>query len=108
MNLGFLRSWHALVALLTTGAFVAWHLVAPMPFGTRADDNVWFLLTTGWFAVAAYITLALYAARRAAHRLRLTPEFGWEARLSELEQAQSQLTELQNRITRREITGKKK
>ena len=106
MNLGFLRSWHALVALLTTSAFVAWHFVAPMPFGDRADDNVWFLLTTGWFAVAAYITLALYAARRAAHRLRLTPEFGWEARLSELEQAQSQLTELQNRITRREITGK--
>jgi len=106
MNLGFLRSWHALVALLVIGAFIAWHFVAPMPFGTRADDNVWFLLTTGWFAVAAYLVLALYAARRAAHRLRLTPEFGWEAKLSQLEQAQTMLTELQNRITRREIAGK--
>jgi len=106
MNLGFLRSWHALVAVLVIIAFVAWHYAAPMPFGDRADDNVWFLLTTGWFAVAAYITLALYAARRAAHRLRLTPEFGWEAQLPALEQAQSRLTELQNRIVRREVSGK--
>lgn len=106
MNLGFLRSWHALAALLVISAFAAWHYVAPMPFGARADDNVWFLLTTGWFAVAAYIALALYAARRAAHRLRLTPEFGWEAKLTQLEQAQTHLTELQNRITRREISGK--
>jgi hypothetical protein len=106
MNFDFLRSRHALVAMLVIGAFGAWHYVAPMPFGDRADANVWFLLTTGWFAVAAYIALALYAARRAAHRLRLTPEFGWEAKLPALEQAQSQLTELQNRIIRREIAGK--
>lgn len=106
MNLGFLRYWHAIVALIAIGAFAAWHILAPMPFGDRADDNVWFLLTTGWFAVAAYVALALYAARRAAHRLRLTPEFGWEAKLSQLEKAQSLLTELQNRITRREISGK--
>lgn len=106
MNLGFLRSWHALIALFVIGAFIAWHFVAPMPFGERADENVWFLLTTGWFAVAAYIVLALYAARRAAHRLRLTPEFGWEAKLSQLEKAQTLLSELQNKITRRELIGK--
>lgn len=105
MNLGFLRSWHAVVAIFVVAAFFAWHTVAPMPFGDRADDNLWFLLTTGWFAVAAYITLALYAARRAAHRLRISPEFRWEAKLRQLEQAQTLLTELQNRITRREIVG---
>tara|TARA_R110002096_G_scaffold31852_9_gene93004 strand:- start:2220 stop:3308 length:1089 start_codon:yes stop_codon:yes gene_type:complete len=105
MNLGFLRSWHAVVAILLVAAFFAWHTIAPMPFGDRADDNVWFLLTTGWFAVAAYIVLALYAARRAAHRLRLSPEFGWEAKLTQLEKAQTLLSELQNRITRREIAG---
>jgi len=106
MNLGFLRSWHAVVALLLVAVFAAWHLSSPMPFGDRADNNVWFLLTTGWFAVAAYIVLALYAARRAAHRLRLSPEFLWKAKLSQLEKAQTLLTELQNRITRREIAGK--
>ena len=106
MNLAFLRSWHALVAALAIAVFAAWHLAAPLPFGDRADDNVWFLLTTGWFAVAAYIVLALYAARRAAHRLRLSPEFGWEAKLPQLEKAQTLLSELQNRITRREISGK--
>lgn len=105
MNLGFLRSWHAIIAIVVVALFFAWHTIAPQPFGDRADDNVWFLLTTGWFAVAAYLVLALYAARRAAHRLRLSPEFGWEAKLSQLEQAQTLLTELQNRIIRREIAG---
>ncbi|MFT4843936.1 MAG: hypothetical protein ACJA0V_003017 [Planctomycetota bacterium] len=106
MNLGFLRSWHAVVAIFVVAAFFAWHTIAPLPFGDRADDNVWFLLTTGWFAVAAYLVLALYAARRAAHRLRLSPEFGWEAKLPQLEKAQTLLTEVQNRITRRELAGK--
>jgi len=77
-----------------------------MPFGDRADDNVLFLLTSGWVAVAAYVVLALYAARRAAHRLRLSPEFGWQAKLPQLERAQSQLSELQNRIARRELGGR--
>ncbi|HEB54385.1 MAG TPA: hypothetical protein ENI87_14120 [bacterium] len=106
MNLGFLATWHAPVALASIALFVTWHLVAPLPFGDRGDPNVPFLLTTGWFAVAAYVVLALYAARRAAHRLRLSPEFGWAARLSQLERAQTQLTELQNRVRRREIGGK--
>lgn len=94
MNLGFLRSWHAAVATLAVLAFVLWHLAAPMPFGDRADENVPFLLTSGWVAVAAYVALALYAARRAAHRLRLSPEFGWRAQLPQLERAQRELTEL--------------
>lgn len=106
MNLAFLRSPHAVVAILAVVAFVAWHFVATQPFGDRGDDNVWFLLTTGWFAVAAYVVLALYAARRAAHRLRLSPEFGWEAKLPQLEQAQTELTELENRVSRRELMGR--
>jgi len=106
MNLAFFRSPHAVVAILAVVGFVAWHFVATQPFGDRGDDNVWFLLTTGWFAVAAYVVLALYAARRAAHRLRLSPEFGWEAKLPQLEQAQTQLTELENRVARRELMGR--
>ncbi|MCK5941260.1 MAG: hypothetical protein KAI24_04750 [Planctomycetes bacterium] len=106
MNLAFLRSPHAIVAILAVVAFVAWHLATPRPFGDRGDDNVWFLLTTGWVAVAAYVALALYAARRAAHRLRLSPEFGWEAKLPQLERAQTQLTELENRVARRELAGR--
>lgn len=105
MNLGIYRSWHAAVAALLVGAFAAWHFGAPLPFGDRDDANVAFLLSTGWCAVAAYVALALYAARRAAHRLRLTPEFGWRADLPRLERAQSELSELQNRIARREIGG---
>lgn len=106
MNLAFLRSPHAIVAILAVALFAAWHLVGARTFGDRGDDNVWFLLTTGWFAVAAYVVLALYAARRAAHRLRLSPEFGWEAKLPQLEQAQTELTELENRVARRELAGR--
>jgi hypothetical protein len=105
MNLGLYRSWHALVGLAVAGALLAWHYVAPRAFGSRDDDNVVYLLTTGWVAVACYGVLALYAVRRAAHRLRLSPEFAWKAQLPQLERAQSELTGLQQRALRREIAG---
>ncbi|HEX6812515.1 MAG TPA: hypothetical protein VF384_12895 [Planctomycetota bacterium] len=107
MNLGLYRSWHALAAAGIVAAFALWHWFAPSPFGSRADANLGFLLTTGWLAVACYVVLALYAVRRAAHRLRLSPEFGWKVKLPQLEQAQSHLAELQNRIARREVVGRK-
>jgi hypothetical protein len=107
MNLGLYRSWHGLVAAGVATLFAIWHWFAPETFGSRDDTNVGFLLTTGWIAVACYVVLALYAVRRAAHRLRLSPEFGWKAKLPQLEQAQSQLTELQNRILRREVVSAK-
>jgi hypothetical protein len=106
MNLGLYRSWHGWVALALAGVFAAWHWFAGIPFGSRADDNIWFLLTTGWVAVACYAVLALYAARRAAHRLRLSPEFAWKAQLPALERAQSELTALQQRVLRRETVGR--
>jgi hypothetical protein len=105
MNLGLYRSRHAWIALAAVGAVLGWHFWSPHPFGSRADANVVYLLTTGWLAVAAYIALAVYAVRRAAHRLRLSPEFGWKAQLPALERAQSQLRELQNRALRRELVG---
>lgn len=106
MNLGLYRSGHALVAVAIVAALLAWHLGAPRPFGDRDDDNVVYLLTTGWVAVACYVVLALYAARRAAHRLRLSPEFAWKAPLPALERAQSELTGLQNRVLLRELRGR--
>lgn len=105
MNLGLWRSWHAVVAIAVVGALLAWHRVDPLPFGSRLDANVGYLLTTGWIAVALYVVLALYAARRAAHRLRLSPEFAWKAALPALEQAQSALNGLQQAVLRREIAG---
>lgn len=105
MNLGLYRSWHAIVAAIVVMALFAWHWLAPLPFGSRDDDNVLFLLTSGWIAVAAYVVLAAYAVRRAAHRLRLSPEFAWKAALPSLERAQSELTGLQNRVRSRELTG---
>src|SRR5262245_2191495 len=107
MNLGLYRSWHALVAIAVAAAFWLWHWLAPEELGSRADSNVAFLLATGWIAVACYIALALYAVRRAVHRLRLSPEFAWKVKLPQLEQAQSYLAELQNRILRREVAGAK-
>lgn len=106
MNLGILRSWHLLPAIVVVGPLLAWHLVDPRPFGSRDDENVAYLLTTGWVAVALYVTLALYAVRRAAHRLRLSPEFSWKVGIPALERAQSRLRELQNRVTRREVAGR--
>jgi hypothetical protein len=105
MNLGLWRSGHAFLAAGLVAALLAWHFLAPLPFGSRDDRNVLYLLTTGWIAVACYIVLALYAVRRAAHRLRLSPEFAWKAQLPALERAQSQLRELQNRAARREVAG---
>lgn len=107
MNLGILRSWHLLPAAAVVGPLLAWHLADPRPFGSRDDENVAYLLTTGWVAVALYATLAMYAVRRAAHRLRLSPEFGWKVGLPALERAQSRLRELQNRVTRRELAGRR-
>lgn len=106
MNLGIYRSWHGVGAAVVAGALFAWHTLSPRPFGDRGDDNVLFLLTSGWIAVACYVVLALYAARRAAHRLRLSPEFAWKAQLPALERAQSELTGLHQRILRREIAGR--
>lgn len=105
MNLGIYRSWHGLAAALVAAGLFAWHWLAPQAFGSRADANVGYLLTTGWIAVACYVTLALYAVRRAAHRLRLSPEFAWKVQLPALERAQSELTGLQQRVLRREIAG---
>jgi len=105
MNLELYRSRHGLVAAGLCAALFVWHLLDPRAFGSRDDENVGFLLATGWIAVACYLVLALYAVRRAAHRLRLSPEFAWRAKLPELERAQSQLTELQNRVARRELAG---
>jgi hypothetical protein len=106
MNLGVFASRQALWAALAVGALYAWHAADPQPFGDRGDANVTYLLTTGWLATACYVALALYAARRAAHRLRLSPEFAWRASLPQLERAQSALASLQQRILRREIAGK--
>jgi hypothetical protein len=105
MNLGLFRSRHALVAAVVAALFVAWLALAPRELGSRADANVVFLLTTGWVAVVCYVVLAAYAARRAAHRLRLSPEFAWKADPRALERAQSELAALQQRVLRRETTA---
>lgn len=105
MNPGLWRSWFAAVAIGTAVLFLGWHLASGNAFGSRDDGNLAFLLWTGWLAALTFVALALYAVRRAAHRLRLSPEFAWKAKLPNLERAQSELTELQNRIVRREVVG---
>ncbi len=106
MNLDLFRSRHAAIAAAIVALLLVWHWLSPFPFGSRDDANVLYLLTTGWVAVAGYLILALYAVRRAAHRLRLSPEFQWKVALPTLEQAQSQLRELQNRMGRGEVVGR--
>lgn len=102
MNLGVFRSRQAAWAALAVAGLYGWHMAAPRPFGDRGDDNVVYLLATGWAATACFAALALYAARRAAHRLRLSPEFAWRAQLPALEAAQSDLASLRNKALRRE------
>lgn len=106
MNLGLYRSRFALVALVVAVGFFAWRTGTGEPFGSRDTGNATLLLTSGWLCVVAFVALALYAVRRAAHRLRLSPEFAWKAQLPQLERAQSALTELQNRVVRQEIAGR--
>jgi hypothetical protein len=86
--------------------FVAWQIGNGEPFGSRNAGNTVLLLTSGWLAALSFLLLALYAVRRAAHRLRLSPEFAWKAKLPDLERAQSALNELQNRIVRQELSGR--
>lgn len=103
MNLGLYRSRFGLLAAGAVAALLAWNWRTGQAFGSRDDRNVPYLLATGWAAVACFVALALYAVRRAAHRLRFSPEFAWKASLPALERAQSELTELQNRVVRREV-----
>lgn len=100
------RTGVAVAATLATALLWLWGATTGQPFGSRAAANETFLLTTGWLAVLCYLALALYAVRRAAHRLRLSPEFGWQAQLPALERAQSELVELQNRLVRQELHGR--
>jgi hypothetical protein len=105
MNVGLFRSRHALVAGALVAVLAAWHAAADQPFGSRDAANGAYLLVTGWLGFALFLVLAAYAVRRAAHRLRLSPEFGWKVPLRNLEAAGAQVNELQNRVTRRELTG---
>lgn len=102
---GARRAGFAIAAAVIVVLFFVWHTSTGEPFGSRDDRNTAFLLWTGWLAVLLFVALALYAVRRAAHRLRLSPEFAWKAKLPNLERAQSELRELQNRIVRREVVG---
>lgn len=106
MNGGIWRSWFAAPAIGAAVVLLAWHWLGDHAFGSRDSRDGAFLLSTGWLAVACFLALALYAARRAAHRLRLSPEFTWKAALPALERAHSDLGELQNRIVRRELGGR--
>jgi hypothetical protein len=106
MNLGLYRSRVAGIAVATAALFVGWRFATGEPFGSRNGGNAVLLLTSGWLSVIAFLVLALYAVRRAAPRLRRSPEFAWKAKLPALERAQSALTELQNRIVRQELAGK--
>lgn len=106
MNLGLYRSRVAVAALLVAVVFLGWRFLIGTEFGSRDRTNGALLLWSGWLAVVCYAALALYAVRRAAHRLRLSPEFAWRAQLPALERAQSALTELQNRIVRQELSGR--
>jgi len=102
---GARRAGFAIAAAALAIVFYAWHATTGESFGSREEANIAYLLWTGWVAVLLFVVLALYAVRRAAHRLRLSPEFAWKAKLPNLERAQSDLRELQNRIVRREVVG---
>ena len=107
MNWSLFRSWHGILAASVVVACCAWHLLVGERFGSREHVNAAFLLATGWLGVLAYIVLALYAARKAAHRSGLSPEFCMRVPVHALEQAQSALTGLQNRIRARELVGRR-
>ncbi len=105
MNTGIWRSRFAIGAAGIAILVLGWHATSDHAFGSRDAGNNAYLLSTGWLAVLAFLVLAAYAIRRAAHRLRLSPEFAWKAKLPSLERAQSELMELHNRVQRRELTG---
>ncbi len=105
MNTGIWRSRFAVGAAGIAVVVLGWHAASGHTFGSRDTGNTVFLLSTGWLAAIAFVLLAAYAIRRAAHRLRLSPEFAWKAKLPNLERAQSELMELHNRVQRREVTG---
>ena len=98
MNTGPIRSKHAVWAAVVVAATAAWSfLVVREPWGSRDSSNVVFLLTTGWVAVAAFVFLAAYGVRKAAHRTGLSPEFRAKTRdVRGLERAESALRRLSN------------
>ncbi|MBL9076603.1 MAG: hypothetical protein JNL08_03815 [Planctomycetes bacterium] len=99
------RNGFIAATLLAVVLLFVWSAATGEPFGSRSRGNTAFLLASGWLAVACYVALALYAVRRAAHRLRLSPEFRWQVPLTALERAQSALAELQDRALRQQVQG---
>lgn len=94
MNTSLYRSWHALVALLLIAGFVAWARAVDRPLGWALGADRGFLLWSGWVALALYLVLWAYAARKAAHRTRASFEFARAVPLARLERAQERLSDL--------------
>lgn len=94
MNLSLFRSWHAGVAAVVIAVFLVWSLRSGTPLGWQVGTDRTFLLWSGWVALVLYLVLWAYAARKAAHRTRWSPEFARAVPLAQLEAAQEQLSDL--------------
>ena len=106
MNLGLFKSTHALVAAALLIALWLWQVQGGFAFGWQQGSNVAYLLWTGWIAFALYVVLALYAARKSAHKTRLTPEFKMAVPIEQLEKAQLKLSDIRERIIAGELKSR--
>jgi hypothetical protein len=107
MNLGLFKSWHGVAAALLVVAFVVWWRSQGFAIGRAAGSSTAYLLTTGWVALALYVVLVLYSARRWAHRLRITPEFRMKVPVAQLEKAQARLSDLRVKILSGELSSRR-
>ncbi len=74
MNWTLLRSpWAIGLTVLTLGAFVGWWLSAGIDPGRGPAADTGFLLWSGWVAVALYLAVVAYVARKYVHRILPTP-----------------------------------
>ena len=105
MNASLFRSWHAVVAAVLVAIFGLWASVIGTTWGWQTTTDRGFLLWSGWVALALYLVLWAYAARKAAHRTRWSFEFARAVPVQQLEQAQARLSDLRVDAFAGRLTG---
>ena len=73
MNSTLFRSRYLLIAIVLVAGFVAWMIVFGIQPGRGARGDVGYLLWSGWVALALYLAVLAYVARKYVHRVRKPP-----------------------------------
>ncbi len=99
MNRSLFTSWHGVIAFVVSAGFVAWFVYGGFSPGRVIEaDGRWFLLMSGWAALALFLIVMAYVARKYIHKSGISPEFRRRVSMERLEQAETRLGEVRRQI----------